>query len=250
MQSPLVSLIKVRANLLKNGTDIIISAVSHRLSKKFVLKYYKPAAKPRLTSALKKKKLSFANKYLHWTVEKWETVLFSDESTVEQFAVWKKHAQRPKCQRFNAKYTIGTVKYLQSLMVWGTMSKHGTAGLYFFAPGTTINGMKYVQMLQEKRNIYMVIHNTSICMHEAPCHRSKVVSKHLRKSKVKDLLPGRSPDLNPIENLWSYIKNKVAEKQPSTGKKLVTAIKEVWVKEISTEYCASLIKVCLAVLLQ
>ena len=120
----------------------------------------------------------------------------------------------------------------------------------FFAPGTTINGMKYVQMLQEKRNIYMVIHNTSICMHEAPCHRSKVVSKHLRKSKVKDLLPGRSPDLNPIENLWSYIKNKVAEKQPSTGKKLVTAIKEVWVKEISTEYCASLIKVCLAVLLQ
>ena len=65
MQSPLVSLIKVRDNLLKNGTDIIISAVSHRLSKKFVLKYYKPAAKPRLTSALKKKKLSFANKYLH-----------------------------------------------------------------------------------------------------------------------------------------------------------------------------------------
>ena len=36
--------------------------------------------------------------------------------------------------------------------------------------------------------------------------------------------------------------NKVAEKQSSSAKKLVTAIKEVWVKEISTEYCASLIK--------
>ena len=54
--------------------------------------------------------------------------------------------------------------------------------------------------------------------------------------------PGNSPDLNPIENLWSYTKNKVVEKQPSSAKELVTAIKEVWVKEISIEYQASLVK--------
>ena len=58
--------------------------------------------------------------------------------------------------------------------------------------------------------------------------------------KVFDLL-GNTPDLNPIKNLWSYMKNKVAEKQPSSAKELVTAIKEVWEKEIST-YCASLVK--------
>ena len=38
------------------------------------------------------------------------------------------------------------------------------------------------------------------------------------------------------------MKNKVAEKQSSIAKELVTAIKEVWMKEISTEYCASLVK--------
>ena len=38
------------------------------------------------------------------------------------------------------------------------------------------------------------------------------------------------------------MKNKVAEKQPSSAKKITTAIKEVWVKKISTENCASLIK--------
>ena len=65
--------------------------VSHHLSKEFSLKSYKPVAKPCLTSAMKKKRLSFANKYLHWTVEKWGTVLFSDESTVQQFVVWKRH---------------------------------------------------------------------------------------------------------------------------------------------------------------
>ena len=77
----------------------------------------------------------------------------------------------------------------------------------------------------------------------APCHRSKVVLEYLWKSKVEVLdWPENSPDLNPIENLWNYMKSKVEEKQPSRVKKLVTAIKEVWVKEISTEYCASLVK--------
>ena len=88
---PLVLVVrKIRTNLLKNGTDISIGTVSRRLSKEFGLKSYKPAVKPRLTSAMKKKKLSFAIKHLHWTVEKWETVLFSDESTVQQFAVRKR----------------------------------------------------------------------------------------------------------------------------------------------------------------
>ena len=50
------------------------------------------------------------------------------------------------------------------------------------------------------------------------------------------------PELNPIENLWSYVKNKVAEKLPSIAKKFVTAIKKVWEKEISTEYCAFVVK--------
>ena len=70
-------------------------------------------------------------------------------------------------------------------------------------------------------------------MHDgAPCHGSKVVSEYLRKSNVEVLdWPGNSPDLNPIKNLSSYMKNKVAEKQPSNTKQLLTAIKEVCVKK-------------------
>ena len=81
-------------------------------------------------------------------------------------------------------------------------------------------------------------------MHDgAPYHGLKVVLKYLWKSKVEVLVwPGNSPDLNPIESLQSYTKDKVAEKQPSSAKEFVTAIKEVWVKEISTEYCALLVK--------
>ena len=94
MQS-LTSSCKICANLIKNGTDISISTVLRCLSKKLSLKSYNPAAKPCLISAIKKKRLSFANKCLHWNVKKWETVLFFDESLVKQFAVQKRHVQRP-----------------------------------------------------------------------------------------------------------------------------------------------------------
>ena len=66
------------------------------------------------------------------------------------------------------------------------MSKHGTAGLYFLAPGTTTNGLNYNQLLQEKLNIQIAVHNTSgVFTHNgAPSHRLKVVSEYLQKSKV------------------------------------------------------------------
>ena len=65
----------------------------------------------------------------------------------------------------------------------------------------------------------------------------KVVKDFLSKNKVKVLdWPWNSPDLNPIENLWKVVKDKVADRQPSNAKALEDAE-----KEISVEYCQSLI---------
>ena len=84
----------VRKRLPTPGIDgINIISVSRRLSKKFDLKSYNSGVKPRLTSAMQKKRLSLANKHLYYIVEKWETVLFSDKSIVQQFLVRKRHVQ-------------------------------------------------------------------------------------------------------------------------------------------------------------
>ena len=87
----------------------------------------------------------------------------------------------------------------------------------------------------------MAIHQLLIFMHDgATCHWSKIVKQFLTKNHIKILdWPGNSPDLNPIKNLWSKIKDLVSQKQPGSSSEFFKAIKELWVKEISGKYCES-----------
>ena len=100
-RSPLSSIIKVRAALLERGVTVGRVTVSRRLSLEFGLKSYKPARKPCLTPAMKAIRLAFATKHLDWTPAQWGKVMFSDESTLQQFVVRKRHVRRPRGTRFN-----------------------------------------------------------------------------------------------------------------------------------------------------
>ena len=102
---------------------------------------------------------------------------------------------------------------------------------------------RYVEMLQEKLKLHMEIHNCTVFMQDgAPCHKSKVMSEFLSQQRIKVLdWPGNRPDLNPIENLWDILKDKVANKQSTSAKHLQEVIKESWVKDLTREYCSTLV---------
>ena len=107
-----------------------------------------------------------------------------------------------------------------------------------------MNDKKYVDLLKDKLELHMNVHNCNIFMQDGtPCHRSKIVSEFLKEKKIKVLnWPSNSLDLNPIENLWEVLKNKVADKQPSSAKDLKDDIKEVWIRELSPAYCRTLVE--------
>ena len=234
---------KILSSLLAKGTDISRRTVSRRLVDDFDLKAHKPAHKPRLTQAMKSKRLAFAKKHLKWTIQQWQQVLFSDESSVQQFTNRKRYLRRPSRKRFSERYTIQTMKHPQCHDLGG-MSINETAGLFFLPPGTTINGQKYLDLLKNKLKLQMAVHKCSVFMQDgAPCHHAKIVIQFLKAQKINILdWPGNSPNLNPIENLWTILKNKVSERQSTNAKMLEPAIKEVWVRDISAAYCRNLVE--------
>ena len=192
---------------------------------------------------MKAKRLAFAKKHQKWTAKEWGKVMFSDESTLQKFVVKKRLVRLPRGTRFMQKYTFSTMKHPPNQVIWGAISENGVAGLFFLPHGTTMNGPRYVELLEEKPKIHTAVHNCTVFMQDgAPCHRSKVATTFLAKNRIKVLdWPGNIPDFNPIENLWTNLKDKVAERQPARAKDLVKVIKEVWVKEISQEYYRNLV---------
>ena len=76
----------------------------------------------------------------------------------------------------------------------------------------------------------------------APNHTAKVVKKFLDDNEVEILgpWPGNSADLNPIENLWSIVKNRVNKKKSTNLPKLGALIEEEW-KSIDQKIVESLV---------
>jgi transposase len=62
-------------------------------------------------------------------------------------------------------------------------------------------------------------------------HRSKVATAFRTKSGLRTLTwPAQSPDLNPIENLWAIIKNRIRNRRnkPSSLPELERLVQREW----------------------
>lgn len=82
-------------------------------------------------------------------------------------------------------------------------------------------------------------------MHDvAPCYKAKGVQEYLNKANVTILgMPGNSPDLNHIRNLWDSMKNMIAKmmtnSQPANTQVSCGCYQGCLGPEILAEFCQS-----------
>ena len=72
----------------------------------------------------------------------------------------------------------------------------------------------------------------------APCHTANIVKAFLVEKEVKFIKwPPYSPDLNPIENVWSLIKRKLMSEFPVAANpdELIEQVNEIW-NSFSSEF--------------
>uniref|UniRef100_A0A9J8CC98 Transposase Tc1-like domain-containing protein n=1 Tax=Cyprinus carpio carpio TaxID=630221 RepID=A0A9J8CC98_CYPCA len=123
----------------------------HRAIRRCRLKLYKSKKKPYLNMIQKHRRFLWAKAHLKWTVAKWKTVLWSDESKFEVlFGKLGCHVIRTKEDKDNSSCYQRSVQKPASLMVWGCMRACGMGSLHILKG--TINAERYGQLTHLERH--------------------------------------------------------------------------------------------------
>ncbi|MEN2497501.1 MAG: Ubiquitin carboxyl-terminal hydrolase 22 [Marteilia pararefringens] len=228
------------ANSFNEGRDLTISP-SYLRTVLFAngLRSYKAVKKPFLNRKMKKRRLEFARTFVGKPASFWRNVFFSDESCMEinMNSTMNRVRRFKSSSPLNPLYTTQRVKYPLKVMIWGCFN-YKSVGRIHVCDGN-MNSSKYLEVLENKLLPSIEdaqIENPLHLDDSAPCHRTLAVKEwHKSESIGKIDWPGNSPDLNPIENLWSIIKYKIRRRTITTKRKLISEIIKIWNHEISED---------------
>lgn len=189
------------------------------------------AHKPALNKRQLKNRVAFAKGHSllkGWTLEKWQKVDFSDESSVELHHSRCKYCRRPTGTLMEPRFTQKTVKFGGGkIMVWGYIQYGGVQGICRVEGN--INSLKYQEILATS---YIPNHKKGQILQQdgAPSYTSISTSKFLKAKKIKMLQDwlAQSPDMNIIEHMWCRMKDEAWKTKSKNIGELWEACKTVF----------------------
>jgi transposase len=173
-----------------------------------------------VSESAKRKRLQYC---LHNMDNDWKSIIFTDESifiaTDEREIIWK----RPG----SAMVTKPVHEYPAKFMVWGGIWWEGRTELCFIEGN--VDAKKYQQIL----NRYLVqpelVEAKEVLQDGARPHIAESTLEFMDEKGI-DLIqnPPSSPDLNPIEKAWGWIKHEANQQFPDNLEDLKQLIQKLW----------------------
>jgi transposase len=210
-----------------------------------VVKRKRPFLKPHHRHA----RLEFAESHQEWTLMDWMMVIWSDETKINRLGsdgrywVWKEVGEG-----LSDRLVQGTQKFGGgNIMMWGCMGWDGVG--YATRIEGKMDAQLYVSILEDKlqESLHYFDKSASDIIFQQdndPKHKSKLAQKWFDDHDFNVMKwPAQSPDLNPIEHLWNYVKRKLSEYEnpPNSLHELWERVEKEW-NAIPASVCQGLIE--------
>lgn len=211
--------------------SLSLNTIRSRIKESGEFNSYWASRKPFISKKNKIKRLAWAREHLDWTLDQWRRVMWTDESPyVLRFngktKVWRMHNERydPRCCK-------ASVKHDAKIMVWGAFAAHGVGMLH------RIHGIMdrfvYLDLLENvmlpSADMLFGRENYIFQQDNDPKHTAIIVKEFITDEEIPTFVwPAQSPDLNPIENLWSILDQRLKRRQVNSCEELFKVLQTEW----------------------
>lgn len=203
------------------------STISSKL-KELGYKKMKPVERPALTPQAIRKRIEYCLRHKY---DKFSNVIFCDEAIIQlqenRHLLWSSPAEeRP---------TLAKIHSNMKIMIWAGIARKGKTEVKVFRldKEESCNGISYLKTIEDyciaKGNKMFGEGKWRLEQDNARPHLVKPVKDLLTAKKVSLVEhPAWSPDLNPIEKIWGWLKDCVNVVTYKNCDELVEAVNKVW----------------------